>query len=324
MTKVIKLGMVMILCYNAICSCYSSSLVRDEETEAAVKTTWSLFGNVTREIWTKRKEAAREGLGSFCRTFNPRFWAPIFAEKIEQSRRPPQQDEILFASLIDKYVSNSLVNENFASMTLQKMAWNWFKDMVEKMIPVMNQLDDLEHSLIVQHLREYIVSNVFVKVFACGWEGNCKSPPSSQLSTFIEHVRTYLFRDYILMIDGYMRDYLAPALEQIDQLPDRETSPLIEQVVQIVQRKWKSPLESIINNHTFVIADIHNMHLDMTSCIANYMKEADGASDCTIWALAANICEGAEALVNAIHRGRSSSATVLLSLISHLSVVEKL
>jgi hypothetical protein len=209
------------------------------------------------------------------------------------------------------------------------------------MIPVISQFDDLEHSLIVQHIREYIMSEYLTAAlsiqwrddsladaFALGWEGGCERLPSSQLSTFIDHYRTYLFKDHIATIECYMHDYLIPALEQIDQRSDRET-PLVSKIVDIVQTQWKDILDLALNRQTFKIWHICRAGLDMVFKMMDLAREENDQiyslelaretfGSNSLWGLAADIGETAGVLGSAIDGGRYLCEGILLPFTSSL------
>jgi hypothetical protein len=334
MNKTIKLGVTAILCCGAICSGHSSDLI-DEETRGAVKTLETLAGNMARDVWKERKEAADKGLWSFWRTFGPvagpSLWLNALANGIKQ-----QRDGITALSLIAEYIDNNLANEDIAHPDLGQM-WGYFKKIAEGMIPVLNQLDDLEHSVLWRNTRELLrlVGDSKGSGFHRGWENDCRKPPSSQLSTFIDHFRTYLFKDHMAVVKCYIHDCLTPALKQIDQLPDRNT-PLARSIVEIVQTQWGRALDLILDSQVVNESDIsgaeramvspiitllrnENAPLELGSCygVHDFWNAAAALGMGGIWSWAEGISESADALVSVI-RGGGADLNILLPFVSFL------
>jgi hypothetical protein len=327
MNKTIKSGIVAILCCGAICSGHSSGFP-DEETREAIGNVRSLFGNVIQRVWKERKEAADDGLRPLFRTFgpvaSPSLWARNFKKEFELWQ--PPQDRITLASLIDEYTGNNLAYEDIAHPEAGPL-WEKFRIIAREMIPVISQFDDLEHSLLWQNAREYIMHDGkdgneeedknLTKAFACGWEADCNTPPSSQLSTFIDHFRTYLFGDYIAMIEHYMRDWLIPALGEISQLPDLEVSVITNSTKGAVSKlqAYRSALDLIIDRQIITASVIckayTNVNGGITGCMLMLVLNK-AVQNHPIWPLATSICEVAEALRDAICRGLSFRKEILL------------
>jgi hypothetical protein len=276
---------------------------------------------VIQRVWKERKEAADDGLRPLFRTFgpvaSPSLWLNALVKGIKQ-----QRDEITASSLIDEYTGNNLADEDIDHPEAGPL-WEKFRIIAGEMIPVISQFDDLEHSLIWLLTCRYITDEHYdiAKAFALGWEGGCERLPSPQLSTFIDHYRTYLFKDHIATIECYMHDYLIPVLEQIDQRSDRGT-PLGDRIVGLAQT-WKNELDLAIDRralHTWGLFNVRSAMVFFARTLASgeygkvYSLEELRVTfgNDSLWGLLTNISESAIALQNTIWKGWSFCKEILL------------